>query len=72
MKKQDKVDSWVFNSLIKTIIDALITLLRFIRPQDKKPQPPKPNKPYSPLPEKPLFPWLRKKIDNIFTETTHE
>lgn len=68
MKKQDKVDSWVFNSLIKTIIDTLITLLRFIRPSEKKPQPPKPNKPYSPLPEKPLFPWLRKKIDNIFTE----
>lgn len=64
--KQDKVDSWIFTRLIKTIIDALIGLLRLIRPQDQKPTP---NNPLPlPLPDKPIFPWLRKKIDDLIKE----
>jgi len=64
--KQDKIDSWIFTSLIKTIVDALIALLRLLRPQEKKPKPDSPIP--IPLPDKPLFPWLRKKIDTIIKD----
>lgn len=69
MKKIDDIDNWFFKNLVKGIIDALILLLNLLRPKDSKPKPKPDNpNPYFPLPDKPIFPWLRKKIDNIFTE----
>jgi len=69
---KDNIDTWFFNNLVKMIIDGLITLLRLIRPNNNNPlipdKPDKPNKPIIPLPNKPIFPWLRKKIDNILDE----
>jgi hypothetical protein len=66
---RDKIDDWFFKNLLKMIIDSLIVLLRLIRPPtEDKVKPNKPNKPIIPLPDKPMFPWLRKKIDNIFKE----
>lgn len=66
MRKTDHIDNWFFKNLVKYIIDALILLLKLLRPRERKPKPepyePKPN-PF--LPDKPLFPWLRKQIDNI-------
>ena len=67
---KDNIDSWFFKNLIKMLIDSLITLLRLIRP----PSEPwiNPNKPDNPKPRPPMFPWLRKKVDNIFHEENNE
>jgi hypothetical protein len=66
---RDKIDDWFFKNLLKMIIDSLIVLFRLIRPPtEDKVKPNKPSKPIIPLPDKPMFPWLRKKIDNIFKE----
>lgn len=66
MSKKNDIDTWLFNSFLKTIIDALIAILRLMRPSQPKPNPNP--KPIIPLPNKPIFPWLRKKIDNIIKE----
>jgi hypothetical protein len=68
MKKTDDIDSWFFKNLVKGIIDALIVLLNLLRPKEDKPSLPNNPRPFLPLPSKPIFPWLRTKIDNIFTE----
>lgn len=66
---KDNIDNWFFNKLIKGIIDALIVLLKLVRPDDNKPLPqPDDPSPIIPLPKKPVFPWLRKHIDNIFNK----
>lgn len=69
---KDKIDNWLFDKLLKGIIDSIIVLLKLLRPDDiPSPKPDNPS-PIIPLPNKPIFPWLRKRIDNIIKEENNE
>lgn len=58
--KSDNIDKWVLYSLLKTLINAIQSLIKLLSPKKSKP-----STPIIPLPDKPIFPWLRKKIDNV-------
>lgn len=69
---KDDIDNWFFNKLIKGIIDSIILLLKMFRPDDTPTPTPDNPSPIIPLPNKPIFPWLRKRIDNIIKEENNE
>lgn len=61
------LDKLALNRLIKIITDFIIAILKIFAPKDNIDIIP----PINP-PSKPVFPWLRKKIDNVFKDTNQE
>ena len=53
------LDKLALNRLVKIITDFIIAILKIFAPKDNID---------IPVPPKPKFPWVRKKIDNIFNE----